>query len=226
MVGTIALYNSEGKRLHTVYLGESPEAGKGKFYKRFLSKIQRMVAKFPSALVIGIADGAKDNWSFLNQFTQNHCLDFFHASEYVAKVASAAFQDSPKREEWLTSRLHELKHTPDYQEKMITEMKQMQVDLKISSSGKEVIRVAQTYFENNKERMNYAYNVLHHLPIGSGIVEAGCKVLVKERLCCSGMRWSSSGCRDILQLRALALTDGRWEQFWKKVDQFGFDLAA
>ncbi len=38
-------------------------------------------------------------------------------------------------------------------------------------------------------RMSYARNVEANIPIGSGVTEAACKMLVKQRLCNSGMRW-------------------------------------
>ncbi len=181
-----------------------------------------MFKRFPEATIVGVADGAKDNWSFLDKFTSNLCLDFFHAAEYVSKVAKAAFSEENERKDWLKTRLHELKHTPDFASVLIEEMQKFRSEGKMSSNAKDEIRVCQNYFENNKNRMGYAENVTKNVPIGSGVVEAGCKVLVKERLCCSGMRWNLDGCHDVLQLRSLALTEGRWEQFWQKVDRYGF----
>ncbi|MEM6963294.1 MAG: ISKra4 family transposase, partial [Bacteroidota bacterium] len=58
-----------------------------------------------------------------------------------------------------------------------------------------------------------------NLPIGSGVVEAACKVLVKQRLGISGCRWTRDGIDNVLVMRALVLTPGRYEQFWKKFDQ-------
>ncbi len=40
-------------------------------------------------------------------------------------------------------------------------------------------------------------------PIGSGVTEAACKVIVKQRLCCSGMKWKESGAAAVLSLRCL-----------------------
>jgi len=34
--------------------------------------------------------------------------------------------------------------------------------------------------------MNYPKFLAEHLPIGSGVTEAACKTLVKQRLCASG----------------------------------------
>lgn len=222
MVGTISLYDEHGERLFTQYLGESPETGKGRFHDRFTSEIEGIVSRFPNATIVGVADGAKDNWTFLEKFGSTLCLDFYHASEYVSRVATAAFSDEKERRQWLESRLHDLKHASSFAVKLAEEMEEMRTSWSLSTNHKDDIRVCQNYFENNKHRMNYAENTARNLPIGSGVVEAGCKVLVKERLCCSGMRWTLDGCGNVLRLRSMALTDGRWDQFWHKMDRFGF----
>jgi hypothetical protein len=69
--------------------------------------------------------------------------------------------------------------------------------------------------------MRYARYRDKGMPIGSGVTEAACKTLVKQRLCCSGMRWTPEGAQIILSLRALVLTEGRWHQFWQKINQYG-----
>lgn len=74
--------------------------------------------------------------------------------------------------------------------------------------------------------MDYARCLAEHWPLGSGVTEAACKTLVKQRLCQSGMRWKEAGAGIILSLRALVLTKSRWQQFWDKIDQYGFPVAA
>jgi hypothetical protein len=69
--------------------------------------------------------------------------------------------------------------------------------------------------------MDYPGFVREGLPIGSGVTEAACKTLVKQRLCAFGMRWKNKGAKIILSLRALTQTNGRWTQFWEKIAQFG-----
>ncbi len=69
--------------------------------------------------------------------------------------------------------------------------------------------------------MDYPAFLAEGLPIGSGVTEAACKTLVKQRLCASGMRWKTKGAGIVLSLRALTQTAGRWTQFWQKIDQFG-----
>ena len=53
----------------------------------------------PDALYLGIADGAKSNWVFLEQHTERQLIDFFHVTEYLAEVSHAAYPtDNAKRE--------------------------------------------------------------------------------------------------------------------------------
>ena len=50
------------------------------------------------------------------------------------------------------------------------------------------------------------------LPIGLGVTEAACKMIVKQRLCQSGMKWYEKGASITLSLRTLERSN-RWEQF-------------
>jgi hypothetical protein len=85
-----------------------------------------------------------------------------------------------------------------------------------------------TYFRNQVKggRMDYAELVAQHIPIGSGVTEAACKVLVKQRLCGSGMRWKEAGAAAVLSVRCLTYTSERWGQFWGRIERCGFPVAA
>ena len=74
--------------------------------------------------------------------------------------------------------------------------------------------------------MNYPKYVGNNEPIGSGVTEAACKVIVKQRLCKSGAKWKNKGAGIVLNLRCLSRSDGYWDQFWGKVDQYGFPVAV
>jgi len=65
-----------------------------------------------------------------------------------------------------------------------------------------------------------------NFPIGSGVTEAACKTLIKQRFCLVGMRWKQRGAAGILNLRALVLTAQRWAQFWQKINLFGVPFVA
>ena len=53
MTGTISLYDGEGERLHTIYLGATPEYGKGRFVARLEAKLRLFVRSTPRPLTLG-----------------------------------------------------------------------------------------------------------------------------------------------------------------------------
>lgn len=229
MVGTLSLYNSEGQRQHTTYFGAAPEYGKAAFLKRYLKELAHIRTLYPNALYLGTADGAKDNWRFLCEHTDGQILDYYHATEYLAKVAPAAYPQKtgkPKREQWMTDRCHSLKHETGAAQALLEEFRGFRKKRKLSKAVRENLEAAITYFENQMSRMNYATHVEKQLPIGSGVTEAACKTLVKQRFCCSGMRWKEAGIKTVMSLRALVQTKGRWGQFWEKIERYGIPSFA
>ena len=57
--------------------------------------------------------------------------------------------------------------------------------------------------------MTYQSYRCEHLPIGSGITEAACKIVFAQRLKRSGMSWTREGGQVILDLRVIWLS-GVW----------------
>ena len=80
MCGSIALYDHQGERMHTIYCSATPEYGKDKFKEKLGREIERVKATFPNVLYIGLADGAKDNWTFLENYTPRLVLDFYRCA--------------------------------------------------------------------------------------------------------------------------------------------------
>lgn len=227
MVGSISLYDLEGERLHSIYLGASPEYGKASFKKRFIAEAERVAHLYPKARRVGIADGAVDNWSLLTPFTQHQVLDFYHASEYLTDAADGAYPEKtgkPKRQKWLQKQCHKLKQEPGGAEAVLKELKRVERK-HLANNVKEKVKEAIRYFTNHLSMMDYASYVRQGLPIGSGVTEAACKTLVKQRLCRSGMRWKDQGLKTVLSLRALLLTPDRWKQFWQNINRYDSILA-
>ncbi len=222
MVGTVALYDSAGERLHTTYIGATPEYGKASFLERLRQEIAHTKQLYPDARYIGLADGATDNGSFLNQHTSIQVTDFWHATEYLAQAGEALFpgkRDAARKKQWLDERCHKLKHLKGAAGRILKELEEKLVG-KLSTSNREKLQKAVTYFTHQKARMRYYSLVKQALPIGSGVTEAACKMIVKQRLCQSGMKWNEKGASIILSLRTLERSN-RWEQFWGKINQYG-----
>jgi len=95
----------------------------------------------------------------------------------------------------------------------------------LSEANKEKLDSAITYFTNQGDRMDYYEYRTQNLPIGSGVTEAACKTIIKQRLCRSGMRWKDQGASIVIALKCLVQSK-RWGQFWDKINQYGVPAIA
>jgi hypothetical protein len=225
MVGSISLYDKEGERQHTIYLAATPEYGKETFYQRVTRELEHVRQLYPKAHLTGVADGSEDNWIFLRQFTSDECLDFYHATAYLSWMAKAVHpRDLLAQQQWLDESCHKLKHTKGYALVLLEQMQALDVAA-LSTTVQEELAKAQTYYANHHQQMKYAERLQAKLPIGSGVTEAACKTIVKIRMCRGGAKWKEAGAAAVLSLRTLIYTEERWEQFWAKIDRYGFPLA-
>jgi hypothetical protein len=229
MCGTISFFNKSGDRMHTIYTASSPEYGKDKFLKKLEKEINNTIELFPKTPIIGLADGALSNWLFLT----NHCdiltIDFWHVTEYLAKAANVMFSkksEKQERESWLEEVCHNLKHKSGAASRILKELKQYLADIKLSSANKETLQTVITYFNNQKKKMQYSKNIKANMPIGSGVTESACKSLVKQRMCKGSARWKEEGASVVLTIRSIHMTKLRWDQFWSKHTQYGYEVAA
>jgi hypothetical protein len=224
MCGSIAFYDHAGERLHTIYCAATPEYGKEPFKEKLSREIGLVQAAYPDALYVGVADGAKENWIFLRKYTKHLVLDFYHAREYISKAASAIFgRDKKSKAAWVEDWSHRLKHKQGVVGRLLKELelRRGNLDSKDFIERDEEIRQVIVYYTNNKSRMRYAHQLKHNLPFGSGVTEAACKTLIKQRMGISGSRWKEDGASCVLALRSLKLTKGRWQQFWNYVMRHG-----
>jgi len=225
MVGSISLYDKEGERQHTIYVAATPQYGKETFYQRMGREIEHIRLLYPLARLTAVADGSEDNWTFTRQYTSDECIDFYHASAYLGWVAKAVHPRSPTaRQEWLEDRRHKLKHEKGYATTLLAEMQSLGLE-GLNETVMEELSKARTYFQNHHVQMKYAERVEAKLPIGSGVTEAACKTIIKMRMCRGGAKWKEEGAA-VLCLRTLIYTEGRWEQFWAKVDRYGFPVSV
>jgi hypothetical protein len=215
MVGSISLYNSKGERLYTRYTSMPPESKKNRFYESFTREIKNIKRLYPKAAYVGIADGAADNWTFLGEHVQYQILDYFHAAEYLSSVSGAAFKRPFEAKAWFEKARDILRNEKDGAKELMDEMNPF-LKKRITEAKKEKIQAAITYFSNHLHQMDYQQYKKDGYPIGSGVIEAACKVIIKQRLCCAGMKWTDAGAKAVLTLRCMNESDKMWEQFWEK----------
>jgi hypothetical protein len=217
MTGTVTYLDCEGKRLETIYIAAAPEYGKELFAQRFLNSVIDAKKHAPEAKVIGLADGARWNWGILDDVTDEQFLDFYHATEYLAKAAEAMFPDDEKaQKEWMTKSCHKLKHFKGAAKRLLNEMQVCLDDMKYATKRKKALESVVSYFSSGYKKMQYYRNTMNNLPIGSGVTEAACKVIVKQRMCKSGSRWSIPNAEKVLIMKCMKYSGNRWNEFWSE----------
>jgi hypothetical protein len=226
MSGTISFYDDQGERLHTIYRAQAPEYGKQSFNESFADLIEEVKANLGQAKqavkYVGIADGAVDNWTFLDTHVEHRVLDYWHGAEYLTLASKAASHSQHEQSEWSKAARSDLKYGVGAVDDLLDQMNVFKNKRKLSTTTTEGLERAITYFENHKHQMDYETYQKLGIPIGSGVTEAACKVVVKQRMCCSGMKWHIDSAQNVLNLRAIILSKGQWNQFWHNIDQFGF----
>ena len=151
-------------------------------------------------------------WHF-GQFPDSiEILDFFHLSEYVWKVAKAAY---PKQEQtqknWVKLQQQLLKKS-----QWQTVIQNSQSLNRKKQDLIEAINNLERYLTNNQSRIDYQSYLKAGLMIGSGVVESSNRRIVTQRLKQAGMHWSLKGAEGVMALRAAYLSNSnRWSSFWK-----------
>jgi hypothetical protein len=141
-------------------------------------------------------------------------LDFYHAAEYLARLAKALHpKDEAKALEQTKSWSRVLRDEGGDAMVGVLESWDWPTRAGLPSVREEVLG----YFENQKHRMDYPTYEANGWYIGSGAVESACKTVVGQRLKGSGMRWSERGGDAVCHVRALYRSEaGQWEAFWNR----------
>jgi hypothetical protein len=109
-----------------------------------------------------------------------------------------------RKEEWLAARMEDL----DYG--YIDGIEAAVREYPLEGAKKDEVDKELGYFLNNAPRMRYHWFRSRGLFVGSGVVEAGCKSVIGQRLKQSGMHWTVNGADSIIALRC-AEASSQWE---------------
>jgi hypothetical protein len=158
---------------------------------------------------IFLADGAAWTWEIARTCFPKaiQILDYFHASEHIVALAQAVYTDPGTARNW-GLRWQAL----IYESELDTVLAEAR-----AASGTDLSPETErqiNYLENHRTRMDYRQYRANGWFIGSGIVEAGCKHVVGQRLKQSGMFWTAAGASAVLNLRCALLSAGGWNHVW------------
>jgi hypothetical protein len=193
----------------TSYVGaiETTEAFGNRIYAE---AVGRGLERAQKVSVIG--DAAPWIWNIAEEYFYGaiQIIDLFHAREHYWNAARAAFGSDQKRlNPWAGARRKELdRGRVEYVIKAIQSLGAS------TKEQQEIFEREIAYFEKNKDRMRYEDFRKQGLFVGSGVVEAGCRTVIGQRLKQSAMHWTVRGANNIISLRCCILSN-RWEDFWE-----------
>ncbi len=199
--GTVSFFNAAGERISTIQYARSPVHKKVTLKRQLKQAMDIMLKQNPALNVIKLADGAQDNWTFLETQIKGdrNIIDFYHASEHLKAGLDAYFGEN-NSESATAHAVYRRKLKNNKQG--ATEVLRYLEELSRKKPKNKTLAEQVTYFSRNKDKMAYSQAKADRLPIGSGIVEAACKTLVTQRLKLSGMHWDYEGAQSVLSLRA------------------------
>jgi hypothetical protein len=163
--------------------------------------------------LIFLGDGAEWIWNLAQEHYPEavQIVDWFHATEYIAPVATAAFATEAPQQVWIKQVRTDLWEGD--LEAVIAAFDRFTTHQRAAEAATKAV----TYFTNNRHRMDYPTYRAKGWQIGSGPVESACKRVVGQRLKGAGMRWGANGAEAVCRLRALFLSEtGPWDAFWSR----------
>ena len=180
------------------------------FARRLVAEAERRgVNRAQEVCMIG--DGAEWIWNIAHDHFPGarQIVDLYHAREYYWELARAFYPAQEKRlHEWTEARREELDHGDVAS--VIRAIRRLRPR---STELRKLCETAVGYYANNEHRMHYEEFRRKGLFVGSGVLEAGCRTVIGQRLKLSGMHWTVQGSNNIIALRCCILS-GRWEDFW------------
>ncbi len=175
--------------------------------------LARQHSWFGAKKSIVLGDGAIWIWHLADHhFVKSEQLvDWYHATEHLGTAARLLYgEDKSSRDGWYET---QKTHLFEGQAEKIAHHLEDRAAEK-SSAVADALESEAGYFANNHERMAYQKLQLDGYPIGSGMVESGCKQF-KARFDGPGMRWSRAGAERLLPVRAAVMSkcfDVVWNQ--------------
>ena len=164
-----------------------------------------------AACVVVLGDGAV----WILNLAETHfpgailIVDLYHAKQHVSDLCKLLFSEESNIQR------NRLRWWTDMEEGNIEKIiREAGAALPRRSKNRKAALTEIAYLEKNRERMRYADFRAQGLFVGSGVVEAGCKTVIGQRLKQSGMEWSVRGANDIIALRCVMMS-GRFEDYWE-----------
>ncbi len=164
-----------------------------------------------------IADGAKWIWEQAGEqlpvSNARWVLDIYHASQHIHTAGKQMFgEKNPAAKTWSQQRLMQLIQSGG---PAFIELLKKQLQGQKDSMAIKALQSLLNYLSENRDRMWYAQRLQSGRPIGSGLIEGGCKNTIGARLKLNAARWCVKRAEHMGNLRCLEYSD-LWNSYWNR----------
>jgi hypothetical protein len=230
-VATVSVYDRRGRRVGTLYLGEMPEAKQLTLSAELTALVKAVLTEWEGPLprLVYLTDAGYHQTTYYQEVLSRmedprHAgqrlewlwiVDYYHAASYVSQLATVLFRAENRRQAWSRRMRRLLRDAERGVIRVLHSAAQYWGRRDWSKEAGQAYAEAYNYLLRHSQAMKYNEYKRMGLPIGSGVTEAGCKVVFTQRFKESGMTWSLEGGEVILRLR-LAVLSGVWEEVYRE----------
>ena len=184
----------------------------GASWRRLSARMK--LEKEPAVNVQG--DGAKWIWEQaakrLPKGNAHWCVDVYHVSQHLHQCGRELLGEGKPARAWADARL--LIALQENGPAMIRRIEFEACDEPQGSTRRKSLDDLLTFLRPNRDRMWYRDRLAAGQPIGSGMIEGGCKNTIGARLKLNNARWRVRRAERLGTLRCVDASD-QWPNFWK-----------
>lgn len=162
-----------------------------------------------------IADGAKWIWdqaqTRLPGANTQWVVDIYHVSQHIHDCAKLILGEGESARQWADQRRMELLEQGG--PKFIGSLQKRRA-AESNPAAQDALRRLENYLAENDDSLWYRERLAQGRPIGSGLIEGGCKTIIAQRLKRNNARWRPRRVEKIAALRCLQYS-GCWENYWQ-----------
>jgi hypothetical protein len=162
-----------------------------------------------------IADGAKWIWDQARQRlpggNTQWVVDIYHVSQHIHDCGKALFGEGQAARQWAEQQRLELIEQGG--PRFIQSLGHARAAAP-SPAAQDALQRLENYLSDNRDSLWYGKRLAQGRPIGSGLIEGGCKTIIGQRLKRNSARWRPRRAENIAALRCLQYSNC-WDPYWE-----------
>lgn len=198
------------KRTRTIF-------GPVQLRRRYFYDAARQKGRAPLDEALGFGDGAAWIWELcrVNFPGAVQILDLYHALEHLHQLCQSLYPGQKQWAQKMESTWESQLKNDQVAEVIAAARRRLQ---QFNPPADSPLESQIAYFEHHQDRMRYKTCRQAGLFCGSGVVEAGCRAVIGQRLKNSGMFRTEAGGKSVSDLRC-ALQSNRWDECWNRLHE-------